>query len=303
MSVARAAACVLVVAIAVPGAAVGPQDKPLPVAETFYRTVRENLLRAESVAHLYEFKERRTEIHTNPFGRIGTGGTQVFAVYPSEVRQLTYRRLIERDGIPVTTAELLEQDRRYRTRVAEVRGELATQSAEAKQRQHANAVRARERRQRRVEDVVDALQFKLEGRSVYDGVPVLVVSFKPKPNAKPSTREGRTAVNFEGTVWIDEAVSEVMRVEATSIDDLSFGLGLVARVGKGARVSMTRKVVADGVWMPTQITVNGRGRAAVFRSLVLDFRVEWFDYRRLAGDSVTPFLDAGIERESGRGPQ
>ena len=57
----------------------GQVPQPLPDLETFSRTARENLARAERVAHLYAFKERRTDVHANPFGRIGTGGTRVFA--------------------------------------------------------------------------------------------------------------------------------------------------------------------------------------------------------------------------------
>ncbi|NOT28808.1 MAG: hypothetical protein HOP16_22210 [Acidobacteria bacterium] len=303
MPLARAAACVLAVAIVAPGAADGQHDKPLPVPDALYRAVRENLLKAEGVAHLYSFKERRTEVHTNPFGKIGTGGTQLVAVYPSPVRQLTYRRLLERNGVAVPAADLAEQDRRYRGRVAEVQQEIATRTPADQHRQRANDTSRRERRQRRVEDVVEVLQFTVEGRTVYNGVPAIVITFTPRPGAKPVTREGRTAVNFQGKVWIDEAVSEVMRVEATSIGDISFGLGIVARVGKGAKATMTRKAVADGVWMPTQVTLDGRGRAALIRTLVIDFVVDWFDYRRLPEDSVTPFLDARIERESGSRPQ
>ncbi|MNC89946.1 hypothetical protein D3C83_59670 [compost metagenome] len=66
---------------------------------------------------------------------------------------------------------------------------------------------------------------------------------------------------------------------------------------------MTRKIVADGVWMPTQLTLDGRGRAAIVRTVVIDYTVDWFDYRRLAADSVAPFLEAGIEGESQRRPQ
>jgi hypothetical protein len=301
MPFARAAACVLAVAIVVPNAADGQHDEPLPVPDALYRRVRENLLKAESVAHLYAFKERRTEVHTNPFGRIGTGGTQLFAVYPSPVRQLTYRRLIERNGVPVPAAELTEQDQRYRRRVAEVRQATATHAEE--QRRLADDASRRERRQRRVEDIVDALQFTIQGRTVRNGVPAIIIGFTPRPGAKPVTREGRTAVNFQGTVWVDEAASEVMGVEATSIDDISFGLGIVARVGKGAKATMTRKVVADGVWMPTRMTLEGRGRAALVRALVIDFAVDWFDYRRLSAESIAPFLEAGVQRESSSSPQ
>ena len=81
--------------------AVPAQDRPLPDPETFYRMVRENLTRAERSQHLYTYKERRTDIHTNPFGKLGTGGTSVFDVYPSPARRLSYRRLMERDGKPI----------------------------------------------------------------------------------------------------------------------------------------------------------------------------------------------------------
>src|ERR671910_518532 len=82
--------------------------RPLPDPDTFYAAVRDNLARAQQATHLYAYKERRTDIHTNPFGRIGTGGTRVFEVYPSANRELTFRRLVERNGVPVGQKELEE---------------------------------------------------------------------------------------------------------------------------------------------------------------------------------------------------
>jgi hypothetical protein len=41
----------------------------------------------------------------------------------------------------------------------------------------------------------------------------------------------------------------------------------------------------------------------VFRTLVLDFTADWFDYRRLEGDSPTPFPDTRVQSESGGRPQ
>ena len=82
--------------------------------------VRENLARAERVTHLYTYKERRTDIHTNPFGRLGTGGTSVFDVYPSPTRRLGYRRLIERDGKPIPAASSRSRTASTALRVHEV---------------------------------------------------------------------------------------------------------------------------------------------------------------------------------------
>jgi hypothetical protein len=298
----RAAAVAAAIVVAC-GAGRAQDTRPLPDRETFSRTVRENLARAERVAYLYAFKERRTDVHTNPFGRIGTGGTRVFEVYPSATRQLTYRRLIERNGVAVAAQDLAEQDSQYRARVADVQRRLVPGNVDERRRREADSARARQRGQRRVDAAVDALQFRVEGRTVYEGVPAIVVSFAPRPGARPDTREGRIAQTFAGTAWIHEAAAEVMRVEAKSIEDIAFGFGLIARLGKGTEATLTRRPVERDLWMPTRLTLTGRGRAALFRTLVIDFAVDWFDYRRLEGDSATPFPDARVQRQPGSGPQ
>ena len=305
MTRAAAVAAVIVVAV-VAGSAAGraQETPPLPDPETFSSLVRENLTRAERVAHLYAFKERRTDVHTNPFGRIGTGGTRLFEVYPSATRRLTYRRLIDRDGVPIGAQELADQDRQHRERVADVQRRLGTESADEQRSREEDATRARERGERRIADMLDTLEFQVDGRATHEGVPAIVVSFTPRPDAKPETREGRMAQRFAGTIWIHEAAGEVMRVEATSIDSISFGFGLLARLGRGAEATLTRRAVEEDLWMPSRLTLKGRGRAALFlRSLVVDYAVDWFDYRRLEGDSPTPFPDAGVQREAGGGPQ
>ena len=270
------------------------RDRPLPDFSALYKTVRENLARAQRSVHLYAFKERRTDIHTNPFGKLGTGGTRLADVYPSATPRLTYRRVIERNGVAVSASELMEQDNAYRARVAELQRRPRT----------GDQSRPEQRGERMINDVVDTLQFTLDGRAMRDGVQTIVVRFTPKASATPITREGRIAQKFAGTVWIHEAESEVMRVEAKAVDELSLGYSMVARLNEGTTALMIRKPVDRGIWMPTELRINGRGRAALgIRRLVIDFVVEWFDYRRLPGDSLTPFLDSRVQRQTGGGPE
>ena len=279
------------------------QDRALPDPDTFYGKVRENLARAERTSHLYTYKERRTDIHTNPFGRLGTDGVSVYEVYPSPVRRLVYRRLVERNGQAVGAAELTRQDREYRDRVAQVLREQGASDPDKEQIAEAEAQRARERRERSINDVVNALDFTLKERTVYNGVAAIVITFSPKANARPTTRQGRMAQQFAGTIWVDERAAEVMHLQATSIDDISYGLGIVARLAKGTTATVTRKPVGDGLWMPTSLTLSGRGRAVVFRRLVVDFSVDWFDYRRLPDDLLAPFLDARVHGQARTRPQ
>jgi hypothetical protein len=75
------------------------------------------------------------------------------------------------------------------------------------------------------------------------------------------------------------------------------------RLNEGTVATVTRRRIDRDLWLPTQLTIKGRGRAAVFRALVLDFTADWFSYRRLEGDSLTPFPDTRIQGQSGSRPQ
>src|SRR5688572_14206230 len=102
-------AAAIVLALAVSGMGRSQNDS-LPERETFLREARAALARSQQLWHQYSYKERRTDVHVNPFGRMGTGDTRLLEIYPSPNRQLTRRRLIERNGVPVPKHELDRQD-------------------------------------------------------------------------------------------------------------------------------------------------------------------------------------------------
>ena len=121
----------------------------------------------------------------------------------------------------------------------------------------------------------------MQRRESVDGRDAIVVTFAPKKGAQPQTREGKMAKLFSGSIWIDEAAQEVVRVEGTAIDSMSFGLGMIARLNEGSRVALTRQPVEGGLWLPTSVRFAGAGRAMVFRKLTVDYAVDWFDYREV----------------------
>jgi hypothetical protein len=231
----------------------GAQHRDLPDEETFFTAVRENMARANREQHRYAYKERRTELHTNPFGRLGTGDVVLYDVTPGPEATVTLRRLLEKNGKPVPHSKPERHERRIR-------------------RQAVSSV----------DDTVAALSFAIDRREVVNGRRVIVVRFEPRKDADPQTREGKLAKAFKGLIWVDEAAREVSRVEATAVDDLSYGFGLLARLNKGGAVTLTRARIDDRVWLPTSITFKGNGRALLaIRRLTIDFAVEWFDYRRM----------------------
>lgn len=230
------------------------QERPLPHPDAFFNDVRGNLARSDREQYRYAYRERRSEVHTNPFGRLGTGATLLYDVQPGEEYGIYHRQLVARDGKAITDEKRQTVDRR---------GRSDTNPA--------------------VDDVVQTLEFSVSRREALNGRELIVVSFAPRPNAKPRTRQGKMAKAFQGTVWIDEADREVMRVEATAVDSLSYGLGVLARLNEGTEVQLVRERVQDSLWLPTSIRLKGHGRAILFRRLNIDYFIEWFDYRRVLG--------------------
>ena len=257
---------------------------PLPDRDAFLNATRENLARSQQLAHHYAYKERRADFHMNPFGRMGKGETRVLQVFPAPNRQLIYRRVIERDGRPVPADDLARQDAEYRSRAEQVLRRLSRERTEDRSLRERDETLARHRAQMTIADVVNTLKFEIARREMRDGVPAIVVTFVPRPDARPNMREGKIARVFEGTIWIHEAAREVMHVEAHAIDDASFG-GFIAKLYEGTRATIVRREIEQGVWMPTLIKLNGEARA-LFRKVKVDFMVEWFDYEKLPNPNI-----------------
>ena len=246
-------AAAIAVALIVSGRA--QSGRPLPDREALFKATQENLARAQREQGRYAYKERRTELHTNPFGRIGTGGERVYDVTPGPEPGVVFRTLLEKDGEKIADPKPERQDRRERGQS-----------------------------RRAIDDVLDTLQFAIDRRERRDGRDTIVVTFAAKPDARPQTREGRLAKAFKGSIWVDEAAHEVLRVEGVASDSMSFGFGVVARLNEGTQATLTREPVEGGIWLPTAIRLMGDGRAMLFRKLNVDFAIDWYDYRILSKD-------------------
>ena len=223
--------------------------RPLSDPQPFFDAVRQNLVRSQDTQRQFAYTERRTDLSFNPFGHLGTGGTRVYEVTPLADGVLN-RRLLERDGKPVANGSVERIERRM------------------------------PRGRSMIDDVASTIELSIDRRDVLDGRQTIVVAFKPRPDAKPRTREGRVARSFKGLIWIDEEAQEVAKVEATAIDDISFGYGLLARLDEGSTVMVRRRPIEGALWLPVSVRFAGEGRALLFRKLIINFAVDWFNYRR-----------------------
>ncbi len=113
------------------------------------------------------------------------------------------------------------------------------------------------------EDLIGAARnafiFTLISSEQRDSRTLLKYRMSPNPSFKPTSRTTSLYTRVRGTVWIDQASSELARIEGEVTDDISLGLFL-AKVYKGSHFMQERYEMAPGLWLPTfsQYDFDGR---------------------------------------------
>jgi hypothetical protein len=225
--------------------------------------IRETLRREYAAPLRFTYVENRREVDISRFGAVSVGPLRTFEVYPTDTDD-EYKRLIAVDGKPLDAAELARRDAEHERNV---RKRAERERTESPQRRAARLKKEAEETRER-EDILDdaAAVFELEFacREVLDGHPVIVLSLKPREEARTKTREGAWMKKFAGRMWVAENGHHIARLRLQAFDDVSIGWGVVARVETGSGFDYVRTKVAD-TWLPSKLTIEGSGRTLLFR--------------------------------------
>ena len=95
--------------------------------------------------------------------------------------------------------------------------------------------------------------------------------------------------HFSVRAWVSENDHELVKLEAEAIDDLKFGLGVLARLHKGARLSFLRRKVNGEVWLPAVVSYNGSARVGLLVTLRRSGTSEFSGYRKYSVDTLEGF--------------
>ena len=285
----RAVVLALIV-IATPAA----QDRPLPDQAAFAAQVKRHLATDEERQSGYTFIEKRIEQKLDASGRSKDQSVKVFEVYPGLPGEERYRRLIEENGRPVPAGDLTKRDRSRQKEVEEYARKLAIASERTKATREQD--KARREYSAAVDDIFRLYDIRMLRREPIDGHDTIVATLTPIPGMRPLTDDGKIMRHFKARAWISEADYELVRVEIEAIDDLSFGLGLLARVHKGTVATYQRKRVNNEVWLPAEVTWTASARVMLFRQLRLRGVSEFSNYRKFTVDTSTTYTSPRPER-------
>jgi hypothetical protein len=269
-----------------------PEQRPLPALAPFLDEVRTNLHSDEYLLDQYTFTEKHVERQLDSKGGVSKVATETYEVYPSLEPGHTYRRLVEKDGKPLTAEELASEDRKHEKKMAEI----STPEAQAKR----EAKRAESRRgeDSAVRQLFEIYDIAMLGREPVDGRSAILLEFRPKPGIDPAGRAGKILKTFAGRAWIDEADKQLVRVDAELVDTLSFGL-VLARFQKGSRASILRRKINDEIWLPASARFTGSARVLLVKGIRMDATSEYSDYRKF---QVATSAEVAPEPESPPAP-
>ena len=275
----------VVLGFVIAGAILGAQNRPLPEPESFLRETRKHLQTDSVLQSSYVYVETRRELKLDKKGRTSEESVKVFESYPGLPGEARWERLVAEDGRPVPAPELTKQDRERQKKAAGMVQRLAEDSSKERARQTREYEKARRERDDAVSDIFTVFDIKMIGRERIEEHDTIAFALTPRSAAKPKTTEGRQMRHFNVQAWISEADYELVKLEAEAIDTLSWGLGVAARLHKGARLSFLRRKVNGEVWLPAVASYNGSARVGLLFTLRRSGISEYSGYRKYSVDT------------------
>jgi hypothetical protein len=234
----------------IPGATLGAQNRPLPDQESFLTETRKHLQTDSTLQSSYVYAETRRELKLDKGGRTREESVKVVESYPGLPGEERWERLIAEDGRPVPPEELARQDRERQQKANEMVQRLARDSSKELARQDRELQKTRRERDEALSDI-----YKV----------------------------------FEIRAWVSENDHELVKLQAEAIDDLKSGLGVLARLHKGARLSFLRRKVNGEVWLPAVVSYNGSARVGLLVTLRRSGTSEFSGYRKYSVDTFEGF--------------
>jgi len=271
------------------GSTLGAQNQPLPDQASFLIETRKHLQTDSTLQGSYVYLETRRELKLDKGGRTRGESVKVVESYPGLPGEERWERLIAEDGRPMPPDELARQDREREQKADEMVQRLAQNSSKELARQERELQKARRERDEALSDMYNVFEIRMIGRERVEEHDTIAFVLTPRRDAKPKTRVGDQIRHFTLRAWVSENDHELVKLEAEGIDDLKSGLGVLARLHKGARLSFLRRKVNGEVWLPAVVTYNGSARVGLLFTLRRSGTSEFSGYRKYSVDTSEGF--------------
>lgn len=115
-----------------------------------------------------------------------------------------------------------------------------------------------------MENLMRCFRFRSEGTEIGDDGTLLKFGFRPIDDCiDDPSRAARILNNLAGTLWMDEATSEIVHMEGAIEKPVPIGFGILGRIDS-FQIHIDREAVSPDVWAIVHTDYRARGRAFIF---------------------------------------
>jgi hypothetical protein len=255
------------------GAAVFAQD-PREIVRKSVELDQANWLRMKD----YTWIAQETDRHLDSNGKVQSEESQRWET--TILYGEPFRRMLARNGKALSADEQRKEQRRLDKETAKFERE----TPDERTRRLAKIEKDRLKDREFLREIPDVYNFRLVREDQVDGHAVWVIAATPKAGYNPRSSDAKSLTKIKGELWVDKAEYQWVRLEAQTIDTISFGW-ILARLNPGAKLLFEQTRVNNDLWLPKRELVRGAGRVALLRKIALEQEVTWSNYHKFQADS------------------
>jgi hypothetical protein len=191
-----------------------------------------------------------------------------------------YHHLVQKNGKPLNAKD----DRKEKEQLAKFTAKYAHETEEHRKKRLADVEKNRQKQREFAKEIPDAYDFRILGEEKVDGRDTWVIAAEPHPGYRPKIENTKYLSKIRGKLWIEKKDLDWVKLQAESIDTISFGLVLF-RLYKGARIEFEQTRVNDEIWLPKRTHITGAARIALFKKGGGEYDSFYSQYRKFQSDS------------------
>jgi hypothetical protein len=193
------------------------------------------------------------------------------------------RKLIEKDGKPLSPPEARKEDERVKRIATARQQETSSEKAQRVIEEEKKKVKAHEFSR----EILDAFDFRLLGEEEINGRKNWLIEATPIPGYKPKELRAQIFPHLTGRIWIDQKEYLWTKAEATASDPFTIGFGIIAKLEQGAHLYFDQTRLPDGVWLLRDSGVRAVAHVAIVKRIGIEQVSTFENFRKaLAGVQV-----------------
>ncbi len=234
-------------------------SEKLPDVAAFLKEVEANQDKVDKALENYSFVEEITDREFDKKGNLLVTKVEKYEV--SNYKRQEIRRLIERNGQPLSAKDQEKQDKDVQKDVERLEKSQAGEKPPS------------------IAEILKASNLINPRRENFKGRTVIVFDFERNPNFVSNKSDEQLFSKFFGTCWIDENDKQVARVEAKLGENANIG-GVALKIKKGAYFILEQERFDDDVWLPSLADISVSVRILLVAGLKINQVSKYGSYKK-----------------------